>query len=151
MPTTAGTQIYRLNHTMLRIKDPEPSLKFYEDILGMHLIDEYDAGDFKLFFLAYDHQKVELRGQREGVLELTWNKGTEKDSAFSYHNGNDQPQGFGHIAIAVDDVEEACKRFTELGVKFKKRPEDGKMRHIEFIYDPDGYWIEIVPANRKAV
>ncbi|KAM0665998.1 hypothetical protein ACQRIU_005342 [Beauveria bassiana] len=34
---------------------------------------------------------------REGLLELTWNYGTEKDESFKYHNGNDQPQGFDHI------------------------------------------------------
>ncbi|MCO5579267.1 hypothetical protein L7F22_033121 [Adiantum nelumboides] len=45
----------------------------------MSLIDEHDGGDFKLFFLAYEHQNVAHRAQREGILELTWNKGTEKD------------------------------------------------------------------------
>lgn len=70
MPATAETASYRLNHTMFRIKDPEKSLKFYREVLGMDLIDEHDGGDFKLFFLAYGHQKVS-RGEREGILELT--------------------------------------------------------------------------------
>ena len=70
MPATEETASYRLNHTMFRIKDPKKSLPFYMDIFGFSLIDEHDAGDFKLFFLAYDHQKVS-RGEREGILELT--------------------------------------------------------------------------------
>jgi catechol 2,3-dioxygenase-like lactoylglutathione lyase family enzyme len=46
-----------------------------------------------------------------------------------YVSGNEEPgRGFGHIAITVDNLEAACKRFDELGVKFKKRPEDGRMR-----------------------
>lgn len=69
---------------------------------------------------------------------------TESDSSFTYSSGNEDPgRGFGHIAISVDDVQVECDRLTDKGVKFKKRPEDGKMRHIAFIYDPDGYWIEV--------
>ena len=40
------------------------------------------------------------------------------------------------MAILVDDLQVAVKRFTDLGVKFKKRPEEGSMRHIAFILDP---------------
>jgi lactoylglutathione lyase len=126
MPATAETASYRFNHTMFRIKDPEKSLKFYQDTLGMDLIDEHDGGDFKLFFLGYGHQKGS-RGEREALLELTWNKGTEKQSDFSYASGNeDVGKGFGHIAISVDSVEDTCDRLTKLGVQFKKRPEDGE-------------------------
>lgn len=67
------------------------------------------------------------------------------------HNGNDQPQGFGHTCISVPDLDEACARFEKLGVEFKKRPQDGKMRSIAFIYDPDHYWVEIIPQNKKDV
>lgn len=126
----AATASYRFNHTMIRVKDPKKSVDFYTKVLGMDVIDEHDAGDFKLFFLAYNlpGQKGLPRGEREGILELTWNKGTENDEKFKYHNGNDEPQGFGHTCISVDNLEKACARFDSMGVKFKKRPEDGKMR-----------------------
>lgn len=84
-----------------------------------------------------------------GVLELTHNHGTESDPNFQgYASGNSDPgRGFGHIAITVPDIQKACARLEELGVPFKKRLTDGNMKHIAFILDPDGYWIEIVPTR----
>lgn len=43
----------------------------------------------------------------------------------------------------VPDVYKACERFEKLGVNFVKKPDDGKMKGLAFITDPDGYWIEI--------
>ncbi|KAJ3860661.1 Glyoxalase/Bleomycin resistance protein/Dihydroxybiphenyl dioxygenase [Lentinula novae-zelandiae] len=152
MPRTAETASFQFNHTMIRVRDPDISVKFYT---------EKDMGDFTLYFLAFDQgqnykdmsaeEKDKARFAREGVLELTHNHGTETDASFAgYSSGNSEPgKGFGHIAITVDDVEEACARFEKLGVQFKKRPQDGKMRHIAFILDPDGYWIEVVPSTLK--
>jgi lactoylglutathione lyase len=72
----------------------------------------------------------------QDVLELTHNHGTESDPAFAgYASGNTDP---GRIAITVDDLDRACARFESLGVTFKKRPTDGKMREIAFVPDPDG-------------
>lgn len=85
---------------------------------------------------------VNPTADKEGILELTWNYGTQKDANFNYHNGNDEPQGFGHVCITVDDMKAACKRFEEKGVKWKKRMTDGRMKHIAFVLDPDNYWIE---------
>ena len=87
----------------------------------------------------------------KAMLELTHNWGTESDPNFAgYHDGNKQPQGFGHIGMAVPDVDAACARFERLGVEFVKRPNDGKMKGLAFIKDPDGYWIEILEANSIA-
>jgi lactoylglutathione lyase len=156
MPRTAATESFKFNHTMIRIKDPKLSLPFYMDTLGMDLVSEQNMGDFTLYFLAFDHdgiaslpaeQKAKARFNREGILELTHNHGTESDPNFQgYASGNAEPgRGFGHIAITVNNIEEACARFESLGVPFKKRLTDGKMRHIAFILDPDGYWVEVVP------
>jgi len=122
----------------------------------MELIDELPSTDFTLYFLAFDNgssltaeEKAKNRFAREGVLELTHNHGTESDTSFQgYASGNSEPgRGFGHIAVSVDDIDAACARFEEMGVNWKKRLTDGKMRHIAFILDPDGYWVEIVPAK----
>ncbi|KAF9526551.1 Glyoxalase/Bleomycin resistance protein/Dihydroxybiphenyl dioxygenase [Crepidotus variabilis] len=156
MPRTTETASFKFNHTMLRVKDPKVSLDFYTRILGMELLSQKVNSDFTLYFLAFNHEGRELTNEekeksrfaREGVLELTHNHGTESDPDFKgYASGNTEPgKGFGHIAITVEDVEKSCEWFEQLGVQFKKKPSEGKMRHIAFILDPDGYWIEIVPA-----
>ncbi|KAI8972178.1 glyoxalase I [Trametes punicea] len=154
MPRTPETASFKFNHTMLRVKDPQVSLKFYTEVLGMDLVAKNEFETFTLYFLAFDHGSPttpENRFQREGILELTHNHGTESDPNFQgYASGNSDPgRGFGHIAITVDDVEAACARFEQLGVRFQKRLTDGKMKHIAFILDPDGYWIEILPGSYK--
>ncbi|KAJ2977558.1 hypothetical protein NQ176_g4307 [Zarea fungicola] len=139
---------------MLRVKDAEKSLKFYQEVLGMTLVRKHEAAaaGFNLYFLAYPADQGlptdEKTSHREGLLELTWNYGTEKDEAFKYHNGNDQPQGFGHICISVDDLDAACQRFEELGCSWKKRLTDGRMKNIAFLLDPDGYWIEVIQNDK---
>jgi lactoylglutathione lyase len=93
---------------------------------------------------SHHHRLLSRVRVLSGILELTHNHGTETLDATPYHSGNSEPRGFGHIAITVADVEAACARFERLGVTFKKRLTDGKMRNIAFILDPDGYWIEVV-------
>ncbi|KAJ7054254.1 lactoylglutathione lyase-like protein [Mycena amicta] len=147
-----NVETYRMNHTMIRVKDQVKSLAFYTDVMGMTLkrTSENPGAKFNLYFLGYGPPPSSEPADRnpnanlEGLLELTWNYGTESDPEFKYHNGNDQPQGFGHICVSVDDLDEACKRWEELGVNWKKRLTDGRMKNIAFILDPDGYWIEIL-------
>lgn len=148
---------YRFNHSMIRIKDPKISRPFYENVLGMTHVRTRDSenGKFSLYFYAYPGDQVVVETPQggngmahwEGLVELTWNWGTENDANFSYSSGNKDPKGFGHLAIVVDDIEAACKRFEDLGVVFQKRLQDGSMKTIAFILDPDGYWIEIVPKK----
>ena len=163
MPRPAGTEGFSLNQTMLRVRDPAASLAFYQQVLGMTLLQRLDFEDmrFSLYFLAFlgedesvpadPAERARFVFTRETTLELTHNWGTESDPAFrGYHSGNDDPRGFGHIGISVPDVAAACARFEELGVPFRKRPNEGKMRDIAFVTDPDGYWIEILSPTGMA-
>lgn len=158
----AETQGFTFNHTMLRVKDPTISLNFYSKVLGMTVLRKLDFPEFSfsLYFLARlkdgeslsedIEKRTEQTFSREGVLELTHNWGTENDAESHYHNGNDQPQGFGHICFSVPNLNKAVVWFDRNGVEYVKRPEDGKLKHIAFIKDPDGYWIEIVEAGQMA-
>lgn len=144
------TAKWKMNHTMLRIKDPEASLKYYS-FLGMKQINKMDFPDnkFSLYFLAYDDPESQSNGKhwtaRQGVLELTHNYGTEKDDSFKVNNGNSDPgKGFGHICVSVDNIQAACKRIEDAGYKFQKKLTDGRMRSIAFALDPDGYVINMV-------
>ena len=67
-------------------------------------------------------------------LHLCSNWGTEDDPDFSYHNGNKDPRGFGHIGIAVPNVYKACERFESLGVNFVKKPDDGMVYNYNISY-----------------
>ncbi|MDN5938022.1 MAG: lactoylglutathione lyase [Salinisphaera sp.] len=147
---------------MLRIKDPERSLAFYQDVLGMTLLRrvDFEQASFSLYFLAKleagesvpqdEAARTRWAVSQRGVLELTHNWGSESDPDLAYHDGNSEPQGFGHIAFSVPELDAAVHWFDANGVVFQKRPEDGAMKHIAFIKDPDGYWIEILQADRMA-
>lgn len=161
-PSDQATEGFALNHTMFRIKDPARSLDFYTRVLGMRLLRrlDFEAMGFSLYFLGYlseaqasevpsdSSERTAYTFSREALLELTHNWGSEDDPALSYHDGNSEPQGFGHIGITVPDVEAATARFEELGVTFIKKPNEGKMKGLAFIKDPDGYWIEVLQADR---
>ena len=152
----AQTAQYALNHLMVRVRDPEASLDFYTRVLGMTLLSRLDMeqSSFSNYYLGYrdvqgddprsrDRLGATFRGQ--GVLELTHNWGTEEDESFEgYHHGNSEPKGYGHICLRVPDLEAACARFDRLGVTFSKRPDEGGMKGLAFIKDPDGYMIEVI-------
>ncbi len=151
------TRQFVMNQTMLRIQDPEQSVPFYRDVLGMTLLDRFDFPDmgFSLYFMGYPTgdvpedaaERAKWIFDQPALLELTHNHGTETEADPVYHNGNDEPRGFGHIGLSVPDVYAACERFETLGVDFVKRPDDGNMKGLAFIRDPDGYWIEILSSG----
>lgn len=123
----------RILHTMLRVRDLDKALDFYTNVLGMKLIrkHDYESGRFTLAFVGYGEEKDNT------VLELTHNWDTD-----DYDIGN----AFGHIAIAVDDVYEACEKIRQAGGNITREP--GPMKHgttvLAFAEDPDGYKIELL-------
>ena len=123
----------RVLHTMLRVGDLERSLRFYTEVLGMRQLrrKDYPEGKFTLAFVGYGEES------ETAVLELTYNWGVDK-----YEIGN----GYGHVAIAVDDAYKACEEVKKRGGKVTR--EAGPMKHgttvIAFVEDPDGYKIELI-------
>jgi len=159
-PKDPATNDFIMQQTMLRVKDPLASIEFYTKVLGMTLLTRIDVPPMKftIYFVGYEDPKNIPKDEKEqrawalsrpATIELTHNWGTENDPNQKYHNGNSEPRGFGHIGVAVPDVYAACKRFDELGVKYVKKPDDGKMKGLAFIQDPDEYWIEIF--NPRAI
>jgi lactoylglutathione lyase len=123
-------------HTMLRVGNLERSVRFYTEGLGMELLRTSDRPEqkYSLAFVGYD---AEDRGT---VLELTYNYGVER-----YELGG----GFGHIAIGVPDVAEACDRVRRQGGKVTREPGPvkGGTTVIAFVEDPDGYKIEFIEGR----
>lgn len=123
----------RILHTMLRVGDLDRSIQFYTGVLQMKLLrrKDYPDGKFTLAFVGYGDE------DREAVLELTYNWDVDK-----YQIGD----GFGHIALAVDDARKACEEVRSRGGKVTR--EAGPMKHgttvIAFVEDPDGYKIELI-------
>lgn len=134
--TTTGTRAgrNRLLHTMIRVRDLDRALDFYTRLLGMTLLrrTDYESGRFTLAFVGYDDEAAGT------VLELTHNW----DQTEPYVIGT----GFGHLAIAVPDIAEACRGLAAEGVPVPRPP--GPMKHggtvIAFVEDPDGYRIELI-------
>ena len=129
----------RILHTMLRVGDLERSLNFYTQVLGMKLLrrNDYPDGKFTLAFVGYGDESD------SAVLELTHNWDTDR-----YDLGN----GYGHIAVEVEDAYRACEAVKKLGGNVTR--EAGPMKHgttvIAFVEDPDGYKIEFIQHARAA-
>lgn len=130
----------RMLHTMYRVSDLDKSLAFYTDVLGMRLLrrKDYPEGKFTLAFVGFGDESENT------VLELTHNWDTD-----SYELGN----GYGHIAIEVNDVYQACDEIKARGGEVVR--EAGPMKNsnsgtiLAFVKDPDGYMIELLSPNRK--
>ena len=128
----------RYLHTMLRVTDPEQSRAFYE-ALGMEFRRESPIvrnGELEatLYFLGFPGQDEEL--------ELTFN-----------HDGRtyDVGTGYGHIALAVDDMDDALAQLKEQGIEPEREPyrvREGGSR-ICFVQDPDGYRVELIDRSGK--
>jgi lactoylglutathione lyase len=125
-------------HTMCRITDPEKSRAFYE-ALGFEFSRDMDIvrnGEVEAtnYFFSM--------GDNENVLELTFN-----------HDGRtyDMGDAYGHIAIAVDDLDATLSRLKEQGIEAEREPyrvREGGSR-LCFVRDPDGYRIELIDRSGK--
>lgn len=126
---------------MIRVADLDQSVAFYHDVLGMKELrrENFTEGRFTLVFMGYGDEAS------NAVIELTYNWDSE-----SYQHGT----RYGHVALEVTDIYEACKRCERLGVTVLRDAgpmlfavdESGRKETIAFIEDPDGYKIELIQA-----
>ena len=128
----------RLLHTMLRVGNLQRSIEFYTQVLGMRLLRTSDNPEYRytLAFVGYAEES------EQAVLELTHNWDTEQ-----YDLGN----AYGHIAIEVEDLYQACERIRaqQRQIVREPGPVKGGTTEIAFVRDPDGYMIELIHAKHS--
>jgi lactoylglutathione lyase len=123
----------RILHTMLRVGNLERSIQFYTQLLGMKLLRTTDRPEqrYTLAFVGYGNNPDHAE------LELTYNYGVDH-----YELGT----AYGHIALAVTSVQEACDKVRAAGglITREPGPVKGGTTQIAFVADPDGYKIELI-------
>ena len=114
-------------HTMIRVSDPDASLRFFE-LLGLRQVRRMDneGGRFSLYFLA-------APGDEDAQVELTHN--------WDHQDGYDGGRNFGHLAYRVEDIYAICQRLMDAGVTINRPPRDGRMA---FVRTPDAISIELL-------
>ncbi len=124
-------------HTMIRVLNLDRSISFYNQAFGLEVADHFDFDGFALVYLR--------NGENDFEIELTLNK----DHSEPYTHGD----GYGHVAVCVDDVKAEHARFQALGLN----PNDVKefhrngalMARFFFVQDPDGYKIEVLERHGR--
>ncbi|MEO0390929.1 MAG: VOC family protein [Pseudomonadota bacterium] len=118
-------------HTMVRVKDLDASMAFYQ-LLGLEETRRFEnaAGRFTLVFMAPP-------GQPDCPVELTYN--WDGDDALP-----DDSRHFGHLAYRVDDIYATCQHLMDNGVTINRPPRDG---HMAFVRSPDNISIELLQAG----
>ena len=121
---------FRMVHENYNVKDLEASLAFYRDALGLEEVRRKTAADGSFIIVYISDPESDFE------LELTWLRDM------------DRPYDLGdcefHLAFRTDDYEAAHARHAEMGCICYENPSMG----IYFIKDPDGYWLEIIPARK---
>jgi lactoylglutathione lyase len=114
-------------HTMIRVTDPEATIRFFE-LLGLREVRRMDneAARFSLYFLAPP-------GDEAAQVELTHN--------WDHEGGYGGGRNFGHLAYAVENIYDTCRRLMDAGVTINRPPRDGRMA---FVRTPDAVSVELL-------
>lgn len=127
----------KMIHSMIRVLDEARSIAFYKTAFDLDVADRLDFDDFTLIYLS--------NAESEFELELTVNKGTTEP----YDLGN----GYGHLAVSVEEVAPLHARLTEAGLEPRKivefSPGGELLARFFFIADPDGYQIEVIERGGR--
>lgn len=117
---------FKMVHNNINVSDLDKSLKFYDEALGLKEVNRKTGEGFTIVYLG--------DGQGEHLLELT----ALDEHPQKYDLGENEF----HLAFATENFQEAFAKHKEMGCVVFENPAMG----IYFIVDPDGYWLEVVPA-----
>lgn len=124
-------------HTMIRVLDEARSVGFYRTAFGLEIADRFAFDGFTLVYLR--------NAEADFEVELTINHGRTEP----YQLGD----GYGHLAVAVADLDAEHARFVAAGLApqpVKEFFRDGSlMARFFFVQDPDGYKIEVLQAHGR--
>ncbi|MFN6951565.1 MAG: VOC family protein [Albidovulum sp.] len=124
-------------HMMIRVLDEARAVDFYSRAFGLEVADRLDFETFTLIYMS--------NAECEFELELTVNKGRTEP----YTPGD----GYGHLAVSVEDVAAEHARLTSAGLEPRKlvdfRNGDTLVARFFFIADPDGYQIEVLERGGR--
>jgi lactoylglutathione lyase len=127
----------KILHSMIRVLEEERSVDFYRKAFGLEIADRFLFDGFTLVYLRNPENDFEL--------ELTVNHGRTEP----YTHGG----GYGHLAVAVDDIAKEHARFEAAGLDPKPVKEfhrDGALlAKFFFVEDPDGYKIEVLQKHGR--
>jgi lactoylglutathione lyase len=128
----------RYLHTMLRVRNLDAALKFYQDAFGLKEVRRIDSdkGKFTNVFLCAPEDEALLKSSPKTrgapLVELTYNWDEEDYGEARY---------FGHLSYEFDDIYATCERLMKLGITINRPPRDGNMA---FIRSPDLHSIELL-------
>lgn len=125
----------KIIHAMIRVLELDRSLTFYQMAFGLTPSHKLDFEDFALVYLRNDENDMEI--------ELTLNKG----ETAAYTHGN----GYGHVAMCVDNLDTEHQRLKEIGIEptdiVEFAPDSNLLARFFFVTDPDGYEIEVLERH----
>ena len=143
--------IKSVHHTSITASDMEKSLRFYRDLLGMHLVKDVSVSGpdydevigtegikIRVVYLELDHARIEL-------------------TEYSSHQGKAVARDLRpfdhaivHIALETDDIEQSYRELSSKGVSFISPPRwlrGGKGNAVAFFRDPDGISLELLQPS----
>lgn len=127
----------KLAHSMIRVIEEDRSVDFYRRAFGLEIVNRIEFADFTLIYLAQELDGFEL--------ELTINHGRTEP----YNLGD----GYGHLAVVVDNLQAEYDRFITEGFTVGKIVDfkNGNVPVARFFFatDPDGYKIEVIQKGGR--
>lgn len=127
----------KMIHSMIRVTDEARSVDFYDRAFGLKVADRLDFDSFTLIYLS--------NAESEFELELTVNK----DQSGAYELGD----GYGHLAVSVEDAAAEHARFEAEGLAPRKlvdfAPAGEVIARFFFVADPDGYQVEVLQRGGR--